>query len=373
MDRTDKIDEVKLMGLEMSRDRFDRNRKEPKLQQLFLEVTPRCNLSCIHCGSRCDEHAKVEEVSLDEWKRIVDEVKRDFGNGVFFAITGGEPTLWKDLCELGRYITDSGFIWGMTTNGTLIDEKMAQDLVDSGLRSVSISVDGLPATHDRVRRVAGSRDAAIRGVRNLAATGGLKALQVTSVMNHQTIGELDALFEEMVELPIDSWRVLDVEPIGSALDHPEILMTREDMDRLFSFIRQKRSEQWPVCYGCPHYFGMGYEGELRNWFWLCNAGIHTMSITHTGDIGSCLDIERRPETLFGNIRRDRLSDVWRDGFQIYRQENGLADRNEECSACPDKRFCRGDSAHSWDFDKDEPRICMRKAISDFRLASDAMR
>lgn len=368
----ERLKEIKIQGLEMSRRRFDRNRRNPHLQQLFLEVTPRCNLSCIHCGSRCDEHAQVEEVSLDEWKRVLDEVATDFGTDVFVAVTGGEPTLWGDLCELGHYITDKGFSWGMTTNGTLIDKRMAHALADAGLKSVSVSIDGMSDAHDAVRRVAGSRAAAVRGIENLAATGRLKAIQVTSVMNHQTMGELDALFDDMVRLPIDSWRVINVEPIGSALGHPEMLMTPDDMDRLLSFIREKRNSQWPVCYGCPHYLGLEYEGELRDWFWLCSAGIHIMSVMHTGDIGSCLDIERRPETIFGNIRRDRLSDVWRDGFGPYRQENGMADLNEECSKCPDKRICRGDSVHSWDFNKNEPRMCMRKSIGRFRMASDVL-
>lgn len=365
------IDQAKLIGLEMARDRFDRNRKAPRLQQLFLEVTPRCNLSCIHCGSRCDEHAQVDEVSLDEWKRVIDEVRDDFGTDVFIIMTGGEPTLWDGVFELGRHVTDNGFAWGMTTNGTLIDERMARDLTDAGLKSVSISVDGLPATHDAVRRVKGSRDAAIRGVRNLAATGKLRALQVTSVMNHHTVHEMDAMFDEMADLPIDSWRLMNVEPIGSALGHSDMLVTPEDMRRILRFIHDKREQQWPVCYGCCHYFGMEYEGELRDWFYLCNAGIHVMSVMHTGDIGSCLDIERRPETIFGNIRRDRLSDVWERGFGIYRQENGMADLNERCSACPDKRYCRGDSVHSWDFDRNQPMMCMRDMLDGFRFASDA--
>lgn len=368
MQQSEQLDIIKLRGLELSRDRFDRNRQSPLLQQLFLEVTPRCNLSCLHCGSRCDGHAKVDEVSLDEWKRVIDEVKEDFGTSVFIVVTGGEPTLWKDLCELGRYVTDLGFKWGMTTNGTLIDERMAQELVDSGLKSVSVSVDGLPDTHDAIRRVKGSREAAVRGVKNLAATGGLRALQVTSVFNHQTLGELEPMFDEMVELPIDSWRAINIEPIGSALDHPELLMTAEDMDTLLSFIRQKRSEKWPVCYGCPHYLGLDYEGELRDWFWLCSAGIHIMSVMHTGDIGSCLDIERREETVFGNIRRDRLSDVWRDGFGDYRREDGLAELSEKCADCPDRRLCRGDSVHTWDFDRNEPRMCLRDLLSGFRTA-----
>lgn len=371
--RQTELDRSKLTGLEASRDRFERNRTRPRLQQLFLEVTPRCNLSCVHCGSRCDAHEQVEEVSLEEWKGVIDQVVEDFGTDVFIAITGGEPTLWGGLFDLGRYITDKGLAWGMTTNGTLIDDITARRLIDAGLLSVSISIDGLDEAHDEVRQVKGARAAAIRGIRALAETGGLKALQVTTVLNHHTMNQMEPLFDEMVELPIDSWRLMNVEPIGSALDHPSMLATGEDIARILSFIQEKREQRWPVCYGCPHYLGMGYEGELRDWFWLCSAGIHVMSVMHTGDIGSCLDIERRPETIFGNIRKDRLADVWRDGFGIYRQEDGLANRSGVCSACADKRWCRGDAAHTWDFDAGEPKVCLKRMLGDFRKASDAKR
>ena len=362
-------DAVKMVGLERQRRRFERNTRTPKLQQLFLEITPRCNLSCIHCGSRCDEHALTEEVPLEEYRSLIDRVHEAFGTSVFFAITGGEPMLRADIYELGAYIRDRGFSWGMTTNATRITSDAAQRLVDSGLRTVSVSIDGTPSSHDAVRRCPGSYEAAVAGVRNLAATGALKALQVTTVVNHQTIGELDAMFDIMVDLPIDSWRLSSVEPIGSALEHPEILFQPEDYARLFSFIRAKREENWPVSYGCCHYLGLGFEGELRDWYWFCNAGVHVMSIMHNGDIGSCLDIERRPETVFGNIRTHDIAAVWRDGFGIYRQENALADRNATCASCSQKLWCRGDAAHSWDFDHDAPRVCMMRDLPGFVLAA----
>ena len=364
-------DTLKLAGLERQRRRFERNAADPTLQQLFLEVTPRCNLSCIHCGSRCDEHALVEEVSLDEYRALLEHVRNAFGTRVFIVLTGGEPMLRSDIYELGSYISCLGFAWGMTTNGTLIGPEEARRLTESGLVSVSVSVDGTAVTHDAVRRHPGAYDAALRGVRNLADTGALKALQVTSVMNHQTIGELDELFEIMVDLPIDSWRVANVEPIGSALLHSDILFAPEDYARLFAFIREKREQEWPVCYGCCHYLGLGLEGELRDWFYLCSAGIHIMSVTHTGDIGSCLDIERTPATIFGNIRTDDIAQVWRDGFGIYRQADGLANRNPTCAACSQKRWCRGDSVHSWDFERDEPRICMLRDLPGFVPAMEA--
>ena len=365
-------DVVTYAGLERQRSRFERNSHHPDLQQLFLEVTPRCNLSCIHCGSRCDEHALIEEVSLDEYKDLLSRVRDEFGERVFIVLTGGEPMLRDDIYELGAYIRDLGFAWGMTTNATLIDQDAAYRLVESGLRTVSVSVDGLSTTHDAVRRKRGAYEDALAGVHNLAQTHGLDALQVTSVMNHQTIGEIDRLFEIMVELPIDSWRLVNVEPIGSALAHPELLFQPDDYARLFSFIREKREQKWPVSYGCSHYLGLGYEGALRNWFYFCNAGIHVMSVMHNGDIGSCLDIERREETVFGNIRMDDIAEVWRNGFGIYRQPNALADCNPTCSACSQKRWCRGDSAHSWDFNNGEPRVCMLRDLPGFVPVGDSV-
>lgn len=356
---------LKLVGLERQRNRFERNIHRPTLQQLFFEVTPRCNLSCVHCGSHCDEHALTDEVALDEFYAILERVREAFGTSVFMVLTGGEPMLRKDIYELGDRIRDLGFAWGMTTNATLIDRAAAERLVQSGLRTVSVSLDGTEKTHDSVRRHSGAYRAALEGIRNLASTGGLKALQVTSVMNHQTMSELDDLFDLMVTLPIDSWRLASVEPIGSALLHPEILFQPEDYAQLFSFIKEKREQEWPVSYGCCHYLGLGYEGELRNWFFLCNAGIHVMSVMHNGDIGSCLDIERRPETVFGNIRTDDIVEVWQNGFEIYRQDNALADRNPTCATCSQKRWCRGNSAHSWDFSRNEPRICMLRDLPGF--------
>lgn len=361
---------LKQEGLELQRQRFERNAASPKLQQLFLEVTPRCNLSCIHCGSRCDEHAQTSEVSLEEYRSLLARVRESFGTRVFIVLTGGEPMLRSDIYELGAYIRDLGFSWGMTTNATLISPDAAARLVESGLCTVSISIDGTAPTHDAVRRKAGAYDAAVAGIKNLAATGGLKELQVTSVMNHQTIDEIDQLFNIMVDLPIHSWRLANVEPIGSALHHPEILFQPSDYARLFSFIKEKREQKWPVSYGCTHYLGLGYEGELRDWFYLCNAGIHVMSVMHNGDIGSCLDIERSSKTVFGNIRTHDIANVWRDGFGIYRQENALADLNPTCAACSQKRWCRGDSAHSWDFENNKPLVCMLRDLPGFLSVED---
>ena len=161
-------------------------------------------------------------------------------------------------------------------------------------------------------------------------------------------------------MPLDSWRIINIEPIGRALEHPELLLTKEDYQYMFEFIRNKRIAGEPVCYGCSHYLGLEYEREVRDWYFLCMAGIYTASITASGDMIACLDIERRPEFVQGNILHDRFKDVWENKYQIFRKN--LCDENAVCGACPEKQFCHGGAYHSWDFEKQQPSVCFRNIL-----------
>ncbi len=332
----------------------------PRLKNLFLELTLRCNENCIHCGSRCND-VKSEELSLADYKRILDEVKADFGTKEkMLCITGGEPLLRRDFFDIMAYANDLGFNWGMTSNGTLITPEVAQKLHDCGMKTISISIDGLPETHDAIRRTKDGFSRAMAGIEALIAVGGFKSIQVTTVVNHQNIGQLDALYEIFDKMDIDSWRVLNTEPIGRAKDNPELLLTKEDYRTLFEFIRNKRIAGEPVVYGCSHYLGTEYEREVRDWYFLCTAGIYTASIAANGDILACLDIERRPELVQGNILRDRFRDVWLEKFAPFRKD--LSSCNETCRTCSERQFCAGGAFHSWNFDENRPEICFRDVL-----------
>ena len=305
--------------------------RKPDLRQLFLELTLRCNEHCFHCGSNCMPQSG-EELSVDEYRRILEEVKEDFDlKRLYLCITGGEPLLRPEFFDILGYAHELGYRWGMTTNATLITGEVAHRLAEAGMRTVSVSIDGLRETHDRLRGLTGGYDAAMRGIQNLIDENTFQNIQVTTVVNHENIGELDELFLVMDGLDIDSWRVINLEPIGRALQWPNRMLTQEDYRRLFSFIREKRLAGYPVEYGCSHYLGPELEGELRDWYWLCNAGIYTASIMSNGDVGACLDIERRPETIQGNIRETRFRDIWENRFALFRKD--LSAESEYCRGC----------------------------------------
>lgn len=336
-------------------------RAHPRLTYLFVELTDRCNLACLHCGSSCGGgEGRILDTGL--LLRTLEEVAGNFEpRSVMICLTGGEPLLHPDFFAIAGSIRSLGFPWGITTNGTLIDRNRAEKMAALGLGSVTLSLDGLEETHDALRRVKGSFRKVLRAVECLHSAG--IGVQITSVIHSGNFSELDRLYRLMCETGVESWRVINIEPIGRALQHPELLLSDEQMRGLLDFIREKRyaaDTPMDVCFGCSHYLSYEYEHELRDNYFICGSGIYVGSILCNGDIYSCLDIERRPELIQGNIARDSFSAVWRDGFKAFRSDR--TQLCQKCRECAEREFCAGDSTHTWDFDHHQPMFCITSVM-----------
>lgn len=348
--------EIKRTNLDILADYHEKLRKAPELRQLFLELTLKCNERCFHCGSRCNMDMP-DGLPLEKYKEILDEVKSEFGTGVRIALTGGEPLMYKEFFQLTAYIHELGFKWGMTSNATLITRQVAEKLRKTGMGSIAVSIDGIEETHDRYRNTPGGYRRAMEGIQNLIDVGGFGSIMVTTVVNHENIKELDQLFDIFDKVDINEWRLTGLEPIGRAEEHPEMHLTAEDNISLMKFIMEKRAQKLPVEYSCCHYLGLEYEAEVRDWYFLCNSGVYVAGILENGDVSACLDIPRNEKTIQGNIYENCFTDIWRNRFEIYRTP--LSERNEECRSCPEAKYCRGGAYHSWDYENEKQKICMK--------------
>lgn len=324
-----------------------------ELRTLFFEVTSACNLRCAHCGSRC-EPGNSPQVATDKLLSILDDVIARLGHHPFVAITGGEPLLRNDLDALGKGICECGCRWGMTSNGTLIDEKAASMLVDAGCVSVSISLDGLAESHDLLRHSRGSWKRALQGINNLINVG-MTRTDVTTVVHKGNIDDLSALLDLLMNVDIDSWRLAFVDPMGRALDNDDMLLDYKQRWWLVDWASDLRQSGLPVSFSCPHFL-CDREMDVRNWAFRCMSGIHIASIASNGDILGCLDCERVPETIFGNVYEDDFVDVWQHGFSTYRNRQQLLPNG--CKSCEHLDLCMGGSMHTFDFGRHEQRVCM---------------
>ena len=148
-------------------------RPNPELRSLFLEITPFCNEHCLHCGSRCGDIDVKDMLTVEEIKDTLIQVRKDFDiSKMRLCITGGEPLLRPNFFEIMEFANNIGFAWGMTSNGTLITREIARQLKKAGLRTVSISVDGLKENHEWFRQSPGSYEKTLEGIKS----GGLLVL-----------------------------------------------------------------------------------------------------------------------------------------------------------------------------------------------------
>ncbi len=333
-------------------------RSKPDLRVLFFELTDRCNLRCRHCGSSC-EPSNANYADTAALLRLLSEINRDFPDPDFMiCLTGGEPLLHPDFEVIANAVNNAGLPWGMTTNAVLIDETAANKLRELKMTGISVSMDGLKDTHEWLRGVPGCYDRTVSGINNLHEAG--HSVQVTTVVGRHNYNQLEEMYRNIRSLNVASWRVVNMEPIGRAnTDIPNMALDRNEIMGLIRFIREKRYDPenpMDVCYGCSHYLSFDYEREVRDNYFHCMSGTGVASILVNGDIYGCLDIERRPELVQGNINTDRFYDVWMHRFEPYRIDRSTL--CDECSNCDERRFCGGDSMHTWDFDVNRPRICL---------------
>src|SRR5882757_5586317 len=105
---------------------------------LYLEVTNRCNLLCETCPRTFEELEPPADMSWELFTRIVDQVP-DIARVVLHGV--GEPMLVRALPRMIRYLKDRGTYVLFNTNGTLLQPKRFQELIDTGLDELRVSLD----------------------------------------------------------------------------------------------------------------------------------------------------------------------------------------------------------------------------------------
>ena len=341
---------------------IDDLQRKPRLRNLFWEATTQCNLSCKHCGSSCSTEMPEDALTREEMHAFLHRFAESFSpKEVMLHITGGEPLLRADLFEVMECAAKLGFNWGITTNGLLLTDAIIRRMAQTNCRTISISLDGLARSHNSLREC-DCFDIVIESIKKLVVARSFSNVQVTTVIRKCNIDELCDIYELLESMSVDSWRLTNIEPIGRAIEMEDEFLSAGDFIKMFDFIRACRQDpaKIPVTFGCSHYVTPEYERDIRDHYFFCGSGIITASILYNGDIFVCPDIERKGQLIQGNIRKDDFAEVWQNRFKQFRVRRDR--ESATCAACTEAPFCRGDSAHTWDFDNNEPKYCLDKLL-----------
>ena len=326
----------------LERDRYINNRRkaEHPLQQLFWECTLKCNLKCLHCGSDCKVNEEQQDMPLQDFLTVLDNLSDHVNpQHVLVITTGGEPLVRHDIIECGREITRRGFLWGMVSNGMLLSSQMIDNLMEAGLKTIAISLDGFKEEHHWMRGHDNSFDRAVNAIKSLSHRH--IVWDVITCVNKRNYKDLDAFIEFLLSIGVRQWRIFTVFPAGRAKDNDDLQLTPEQIRGVMEFIvRTRKEKRINLCFSCEGFLG-DYEFEVRDHSYFCQAGIHVASILADGSISGWLSI--RSNYNQGNIYHDNFWNVWNSRFDQYRNRQWA--KTEACADCEMWRYCEGNGMH----------------------------
>lgn len=345
MSKVDQISLRKKLALDLHRKFVQNARKLHELNYIFWECTLRCNLKCLHCGSDCKMTDIVSDMPVSDFLSTIDHtIDIVKPKKTMIVFTGGEPLLRKDLEICGKELYDRKFPWGIVTNALLLDEKRLKSLTQSGIRAITISLDGLKDNHTWLRGNIYSFQQVISAIRLMQQYPDV-VLDVVTCVNKRNFLELDEIKDLLIDLKVKNWRILSISPIGRGNSHPDLQLSPIQFKSLFEYIKANRKDNknFKLNYGCQGFLG-NYEGEVRDNFFFCRAGINIASILSDGSISACPNI--RHNYVQGNIYTDRFRDIWENKYEIFRNRNWT--KTGLCAECNFYKYCEGNGMHLHD-------------------------
>jgi heme b synthase len=339
--------------------------KKNQLRLVAWETTRNCNLACVHCRASASMGPHEGELGTDEALRLLDQIA-EVAKPIII-LTGGEPLLRSDIFDIARYGTELGLRMVMALNGTLVTEKVARQLVESGIQRISVSLDGSSAeTHDRFRQVKGAFESTLRGI-ELIKNAGLE-FQINTTITKTNLDQIPAIQDLAVKLGAVAHHIFLLVPTGRGKYILDQAIDAAEYERTLNwFYDQRASTPLQLKATCaPHYYRIlrqrakeegisvnfqthGLDAVTRG----CLGGIGFCFISHQGIVQPCgyLDLN------CGDVRQSSFADIWNQS-DIFLELRNYDKLKGKCGSCEYKRVCGGCRARAYeatgDFMREEP-------------------
>jgi radical SAM protein with 4Fe4S-binding SPASM domain len=278
---------------------------------------------------------------------------------LILVLSGGEPLWRRDVFDIARRAVSHGIRVALATNGTLVDEAMADRIKESGIVRVAISLDGADrATHDAFRGHAGAFDAALKGIRALQTVG--LSTQINSTVSKHNAHQLPELIELARQLKVDAFHLFLLVPVGCGLTIAEDQsVDAVEAERVLNWFYDRSldsgMELKATC--APQYYRIARQrraadhapapaatgpAHMHQMTRGCLAASAVCFISHQGKVQPCgyLPLEA------GDLRRQPFADVWAHSA-LFEDLRNLDNLEGKCGCCEFKRVCMGCRARAF--------------------------
>ncbi|MBZ0156293.1 MAG: radical SAM protein [Alphaproteobacteria bacterium] len=332
------------------------------------EITRRCNLRCVHCRSSSEREAKGHpDFSTEEAFRVLDDIS-GYAKPVV-VLSGGEPLLRKDVFDIAQYGTEKGLRMCLATNGTLVTDTICEKIKASGIRIVSLSLDGSTGeVHDDFRNEKG----AFRGIMNAAGLFRKHGIDfiINSSFTRRNQEEIPRVYRLAKELGATAWYMFMIVPTGRGEEIMNELISKEEYEEILDWhYRMEKNEPdmlvRPTC--APHYYRVvlqkskeeGGTFQRRTLKFStggskgCLAGQLICLIDVDGNVLPCSYFPKAA----GNIRQQSFKDIW-ENAELFREMRDFKGYKGRCGSCEYVNVCGGCRARAYavhgDYLSEEP-------------------
>lgn len=332
-----------------------RKAKPNTLRLVAWETTRRCNLSCKHCRAVAEDHPYDNELDTKASFQLLEQIKQ-VGDPIVI-LTGGEPLLRDDIFDIADYGTKLGLRMVMAPNGTLITEDNARKMKESGIKRISVSLDGSTAqTHDAFRGLENAFENSIKGIET-AKKAGIE-FQINTTITKTNLDQIPKLLKLAEDLGAAAHHIFLLVPTGRGkyIVDSEI-NAKEYEETLNWFYDQRDKTKLQLKATCaPHYYRIlrqrakkegkkvnfethGLDAVTRG----CLAGTGFCFISHVGRVQTCgfLDVE------CGDITKQSFQDVWKNS-QVFNKLRNFNNLEGKCGICEYKNVCGGCRARAYE-------------------------
>ena len=218
------------------------------------EITRKCNLNCIHCRSASGIHSPQGGFSTEDAYRLIDEIAQYYK--AVLVLSGGEPLLREDCFDIASYGTEKGLRMCLATNGTLVTRDICKKITASGIKIVSLSLDGSTAdVHDNFRKQPGAFEGVMKAAKLFREHG--IGFIINSSFTKRNQHDIAATFKLAKSLGATAWYMFMIVPTGRGEDVLNELISAEDYEEILHWhYRQEKLEKdilmRPTC--APHYY-----------------------------------------------------------------------------------------------------------------------
>lgn len=274
-----------------------------------------CNMSCKHCGSRCNTQTRPDELTMEE----IEKVAFDLGKlGVIYVtLSGGEPLLHPRWEEIAKILKKNNVIPNMISNGWFITEDVISRALKAGISNIACSLDGLKSTHDYIRQE-GAFDRVNQALEIMTKMN--MPSSIITTITRMNMEMLDDIYQYLVKKKVYSWQIQIGTPMGNLKDRSDQVILPLEIDQIIDFAHKVMKEEKLKIHiaDCIGYYSIKDVEVRKNsspfpnatGIWSgCGAGKNSLGILSNGDIVGCTSI-RFPAFIEANVKEKSLVEIW---------------------------------------------------------------